>query len=206
MNKSDKPQLRQITREDIEFLADLQNEMNTQPHLCQADPRFWVVKTFEYREAASDDHIDRVTFYDDEGDISSMSFEQALEIAHKSNVDFAGEEYAQEKLDDYGIWLDEGGFHWLRSGNGPAKEFIADYAEDECAKVAYETRNPKIAENTMFLTLREAREHIKRNDYHYIAPHTYAMTAWRSPQVEQLYKILHEVDFKQLLEVAEDGE
>ena len=34
MNKSDKPQLRQITREDIEFLADLQNEMNTQPHLC----------------------------------------------------------------------------------------------------------------------------------------------------------------------------
>lgn len=86
MNKSDKPQLRQITREDIEFLADLQNEMNTQPHLCQADPRFWVVKTFEYREAASDDHIDRVTFYDDEGDISSMSFEQALEIAHE--VDF----------------------------------------------------------------------------------------------------------------------
>lgn len=32
------------------------------------------------------------------------------------------------------------------------------------------------------------------------------MTAWRSPQVAQLYKILHEVDFKQLLEVAEDGE
>ena len=34
----------------------------------------------------------------------------------------------------------------------------------------------------------------------------FAMTAWRSPQVAQLYKILHEVDFKQLLEVAEDGE
>ncbi len=32
------------------------------------------------------------------------------------------------------------------------------------------------------------------------------MTAWRSPQVAQLYKILHEVDFQQLLEVAEDGE
>lgn len=72
MSESGKPQLRQITREDIEFLADLQDEMNTQPHQCQADP------------------------------------------------------------------------------------------------------------------------------------HTYGMTAWRSPQVEQLYKILHEVDFKQLLEVASD--
>lgn len=48
------------------------------------------------------------------------------------------------------------------------------------------------------------REDIKCNDYHYIDPHTYGMTAWRSPQVERLYKILHEVDFKQLLEVASD--
>lgn len=40
MSESDKPQLRQITREDIEFLAALQDEMNTQPHQCQADPRF----------------------------------------------------------------------------------------------------------------------------------------------------------------------
>ncbi len=99
MSESDKPQLRQITREDIEFLAALQDEMNTQPHQCQADPRFWVVLTHEYREA---------------------------------------------------------------------------------------------------------KEHIKRNDYHYIDPHTYGMTAWRSPQVEQLYKILHEVDFKRLLEVSND--
>ena len=51
MSESDKPQLRQITREDIEFLAALQDEMNTQPHQCQADPRFWVVLTHEYREA-----------------------------------------------------------------------------------------------------------------------------------------------------------
>lgn len=205
MSESDKPQLRQITREDIEFLVGLQNEMNTQPHLCQADPRFWVVKTFEYRQATDDDEIYRVTFYDDTGDISSMTFDEALKLAHKSNVDFGGEEYAQEKLDDFCLDVDAAGcIRWWYENE--AKRFVEEYADAKCAKVAYETRRPKIAENTMFLTLREAKEHIKRNDYHYIDPYTYAMTAWRSPQVEQLYKILHEVDFQQLLEVAEDGE
>lgn len=205
MSESDKPQLRQITREDIEFLVDLQNEMNTQPHLCQADPRFWVVKTFKYRQATDDDEIYRVTFYDDTGDISSMTFDEALKLAHKSNVDLGGEEYAQEKLDDFCLDVDTAGcIRWWYEHE--AKRFVEEYADAKCAKVAYETREQKIAEDTMFLTLREAQEHIKRNDYHYIDARPFAMTAWRSPQVAQLYKILHEVDFKQLLEVAEDGE
>lgn len=205
MSESDKPQPQQITREDIEFLVDLQNEMNTQPHLCQADPRFWVVKTFEYRQATDDDEIYRVTFYDDTGDISSMTFDEALKLAHKSNIDLGGEEYAQEKLDDFCLNVDATGcIRWWYESD--AKRFVEEYADAKCANVAYETREPKIAENTMFLTLREAQEHIRLNGYHYTDPYTYAMTAWRSPQVEQLYKILHEVDFQQLLEVVEDGE
>ena len=92
----------------------------------------------------------------------------------------------------------------MSPGNSAAKRFIADYAKSKGASVAFEVCMPKIADNTMFLTLREAQEHIRLNDYHYLDPHTYGMTAWRSPQVEQLYKILHEVDFKQLLGVASD--
>ncbi len=55
-----------------------------------------------------------------------------------------------------------------------------------------------ISENTMFLTLREAKEHIARNSYHYKDPYPYAMTAWRSPQVEQLIKILQEADWDEV--------
>lgn len=56
----------------------------------------------------------------------------------------------------------------------------------------------EIVPDTMFLTLRECEEHIKRNHYHYRQPHPYAMTAWRSPQVEKLYEILENVDFDKL--------
>jgi hypothetical protein len=48
----------------------------------------------------------------------------------------------------------------------------------------------------MFLTKRECKEHIERNHYHYNdTVHTYAMTAWRSPQVEKLIKILQTENF-----------
>ncbi len=36
------------------------------------------------------------------------------------------------------------------------------------------------------------KKHIDKNDYHYNKPHTYAMTAWRSPEVEKLFSILED--------------
>lgn len=178
----EEPQLRQITRDDIEFLAALQDEMNTQPHQCQADPRFWVVMTHKYREACEDvDRIDRVTLVDDDGEaLESLTTSQAILAAMDAGI--KGVER-----------------HSFR-------EFIERWCDNTGRRAIFETREERIAENTMFLTLREAQEHIKRNDYHYIDARPFAMTAWRSPQVAQLYKILHEVDFRQLLEVAEDGE
>lgn len=84
--------------------------------------------------------------------------------------------------------------------------YVDRWCRDKGRRAHFETKEECIAENTMFLTLREAQEHIQRNGYHYIDPHTYGMTAWRSPQVERLYEILHEVDFSQMLEVASDDQ
>ena len=56
----------------------------------------------------------------------------------------------------------------------------------------------QIVENTFFLTLKECKEHIEANHYHYNKPRPYAMTAWRSPQVEKLYEILAETDWSEL--------
>ncbi len=202
MSEAAAKELRQITADDIAFLNALQEEINTQPHQCQADPRFWVVMTHEYRACAENDSIDLVTFYDDDGDNYSMTFERALKTAHKSNVDFAGDDYAQEKLNDCYLSIDaDGRIGWEYERD--AKEFVEKYAKARGVSVCYETRVSVIAQNTMFLTLREAKEHIARNGYHYIEPYTFAMTAWRSPQVEQLYKILHEVDFSALFAASE---
>ena len=171
----EEPRLRQITREDIEFLAALQDEMNTQPHVGQADPRFWVVMTLR------DEDIDYVAITSEDGElIEELTLSEAVRRAEEAGISDNG--YLTEM------------------------EVIKRYCESIGVSVFPEIKEERLAENTMFLTLREAQEHIKRNDYHYIDARPFAMTAWRSPQVAQLYKILHEVDFKQLLEVAEDGE
>ena len=52
----------------------------------------------------------------------------------------------------------------------------------------------------MFLTNKSCKEHIRLNNYHYSSDaHSYAMTAWRSPEVEKLFKILQEVDWDKML-------
>ena len=70
---------------------------------------------------------------------------------------------------------------------------IKDIGKLMCVPVR---RVERFAPNTMFLTLREAQEHIEQNHYHYRNPRPYAMTAWRSPQVEMLVEILQSVDWE----------
>ena len=36
----------QITKDEIEFLKNLQTELNTQDNVGQADPRFWVINSW----------------------------------------------------------------------------------------------------------------------------------------------------------------
>ena len=132
-----------LTEEQREFLVDLQEELNTQDTVCQADPRFWVVlETFE--EPCWDDQADDYALIDDEG----------------NTVGHIGENI--------------------------------DAGQLTCVPV-HKVR--RVASSTMFLTLRECREHIKANDYHYRNPQPYAMTAWRSPQVEKLVQILQTADW-----------
>lgn len=75
---------------------------------------------------------------------------------------------------------------------------IIDYADslDDETTVVECVRQEYITTDAMFLTLSEAERHLKANAHHYAHDaHTYAMTAWRSPEVERLLTILHSIDF-----------
>lgn len=134
-----------LTEEQRGFLKELQQELNTQDHVCQADPRFWVVME-RFNEPCWDEQADSYELVDADGDYRVIgTLSEPIEADGYSCV--------------------------------PTREVH------------------RIAQNTMFLTLREAQEHISKNSYHYKHPYTYAMTAWRSPQVEQLIKILQEADW-----------
>lgn len=77
-------------------------------------------------------------------------------------------------------------------------EWLEDKGYDEYEAIPYKIV-PKIYENTMFITQKDAEEHLRKNDYHYSDDaHTYAMTAWRTPEIEKLWKILRTVDFSRM--------
>ena len=95
---------RAATCEDIDFLIALQEEMNTQPHVGQADPRFWVVQVSSYRDATDADDIDRVRFIDDEWiETDRMTLDEAMEAAYRAEVEVAGEEHARDIVAEFGL-------------------------------------------------------------------------------------------------------
>lgn len=198
---------RSINVDDLGFLEQLQHELNTQPHLCQADPRFWVIRDYEYREATESDEIDAVELFEG-GEGETMSLEEAVMRAYKDELDFGGEDHAKEWLEDKWLKLDENGAvqpQYLLADT--FKDVVEDYAEHNMMKCVFLTKQWKIVANTMFLTLREAKDHLETNYYHYTnEARTYAMTAWRSPDVAQLIKLLHEVDFNELSELVAKAE
>lgn len=173
--------MREINEEDIKFLKNLQYEMNTQDTVCQADPRFWVVIETVRQWGYDPDYADHRCIVDLEGGIVGETVKECLKSLDE-NYDI--------KLDDLNITgdnikdLDDLEYYLSKYTNGCHNFNIGYYKDIE-----------RIVPNTMFLTKRECEEHIKRNHYHYNKPHTYAMTAWRSPQVERLYEILHNVDW-----------
>lgn len=200
---------RSINVHDLGFLEQLQHELNTQPHLCQADPRFWVIRDYYYREAAENDEIDAVELFED-GEGETMSLEEAVMRAYKDKLDFGGEDHAREWLEDNWLELDESGNvkgRYATISDITFRNVIENYAKHNMLDCVFLTKQWKIVADTMFLTLREAKDHLETNYYHYTnEARTYAMTAWRSPDVAQLIKLLHEVDFNELSELVSKAE
>ena len=65
----------------------------------------------------------------------------------------------------------------------------------------------QIVNNTMFLTKYDARAHLLNNKHNYSdKAHTYAMTAHRSPRVEQLIQILNDCDWDRVTELEAENE
>lgn len=182
-----------LTAGEIKFLKGLQDELNTQDTFGQADPRFWVVEEERYYPCPKG-YEDRVVVYDHDG-CCTMTLEEGVKAAFDIIQDEQGNDAATEWLSDWRITLDD------RFDTWPMDDRAVDALED-CASmydvpldVIYEQRRSVPAADTMFLKYRECCEHIKRNDYHYSNPRSFAMTAWRSPQIERLIEILRTADF-----------
>lgn len=176
--------------EEIKFLKELQTELKTQEHDCQAAPRFWVIMDHVYQITAEGYH-DRVSVYDPNGSESYEIGQYAKSLLEDEDSDLTSEAISELKsiMADYEDFDENELIEWIESNCDDLTVF-------------YEKEEGVIKQDTFFLTKQEAKDHLKSNSHHYSSKaHTYAMTAWRAPKVARLFSILEAFDW-QLIEKA----
>lgn len=196
-----------LTTEEKTFLAELQKELNTQDTVGQANPRFWVIKGTEKLYHVDD--ADGYELYDEEScDVIAETTKEICDFINENlleeiNEDRVGKEYTVSFNQSF-LGYDTIEIEWTEydeeqteylSSIDDIQEWLSNHGYDY--KVISYKIIPKIYEDTMFLTQKDAEDHLQANYYHYSEDaHTYAMTAWRSPRMSQLIKILQKVNWE----------
>lgn len=198
-----------LTEDDVDFLQDLQFEMLTQDHVGQAAPRFWVVEGTERIFCGTEYGTDGEILYQDTDECAD-GLDNAVEyflnnyVAELEEKDIVIEK--DDVMNGYAVKhtvIDDDGDDLSDTVNVWTIEELIEALEEHdiidsgsyssaCYKLA-----PHIYPNTLFLTNRSCKSHIQWNHYHYSSDaHSYAMTAWRSPEVERLWGILDKIDWE----------
>ena len=180
-----------ITEEEIQFLKKLQHEMNTQDHVCQADPRYWVIRDYDEVYGENLNNATGIIIYD------NTCSEILLKVEYQLfDLDSTIEEIIKI-LDEKEYELDADTIENIKLAydNDSLIESLEEIENYEISVYEYQE---VAVDKGMFLTHEAAIEHLERNDYHYSdKAHTYAQTAWRSKE-EKLWNILQTVDFDKL--------
>jgi len=178
-----------ISKNDIEFLINLQHELNTQDNDCNADPVFWGImqksEVAAYPGCGSELSIryDGKVYHDDKDDLKELT---ELLLEELSEYDISDEINELITINDY---CDLMTYHDL-----DAEIMESDIADELCTSTG------------AFLTKKAAKEYIQKFSYNHKKPHTYAMTAYRNFELEHLITILKDTDFGKLLKIISEEE
>jgi hypothetical protein len=183
--------------EDIEFLKKFQEELKTQEYDSQASPRFWTIMDYRIVPANPDYDNAFINYIYNDGDF--VEFKNINDLKEFLLDSF------EERIDE----IEE--FPCLHNPELNFEELwenVEEYLNDEEFFQTIDVKEePFVRPNTMFLTKEDAKLHLKLNHYHYSSKaHTYAMTAWRSPKVERLLKILENFDWDEVAEIKGENE
>lgn len=198
-----------LSKEDIEFLKELQKEMNTQDNCGTANPRYWGIKGVERIYHIEPSEADGFELYDSDGcDTVGETLEEVWEYIEENILPEVSENDGIEYkvVDNIGIfgntkgisYIDEDGEEQILEDLEDIQEWLDEHGYSEYKLIYYKLVS-KIYENAIFLTEKDACEHLKANAHHYDSTaHTYCLCGWRSPRFERLIKILSTTDFDEL--------
>ncbi len=176
-----------MTREELEFLKDLQRELKEQDTDGQAAPRFWGILE-EGQQVVPDGFGDYIEVVDKTcGDAETYTPEEYVKFIEEQ----LAEETDKEDLDETWESVD-------KNEICEVVDFATQYLLRD-AEVFEIKKTTHVSDQTgCFLTKRAAKKHIELNWYNYRNAKTYAMTAWRNPEFEKFMNIFENLDLTEL--------
>lgn len=200
---------RPITLEDLQFLQNLQKELNTQDNMGNADPEFWVIQQ-SHTEPAPPDYADGSMLYDDDTEIAANT-KAALDYieAEKNNIFPENTSITIQRMKDenYGfisiihVTTKKITMPYLIRNLYDIKSCLNETAKHDNYHIEDYIVISEIVPDTMFLTHKACEEHLRKYSYNYRPDaHAYAMTAYRSPEYEKLLDIIRHTNFDELKE------
>lgn len=195
-----------INKSEIDFLVNLQKELNTQTNDGNAQPVYWGIMDYK-----------RDYNYNENG--TPVLYNPSEQETLESNEEIV--DYIREMLDIYVHKYDNDSITLIETLNADENnqdiinqhiknndntilsdmndclEFLKEYESDW--NILYYKYVEYIVPNLVFLTRQSAEDYLKAKSHHHSDDaHTYAMTALYNPIVKRLWEILREVDFSKM--------
>jgi hypothetical protein len=164
----------EISEESLEFIKNLSKEMLSQDRRCTADPYFYIIRAEEVR-VVPDGYGDEVRYL---WDNDEMTREELLKLINE----------------DPGVAGTRNNKEVFRAMNDDDKIAATIFYQDGIVTEHTVVTIKYIPENhNVFLTEKACHKHMENNHYHFKKPFSYVNHAWRNPELEQLFKIIHEI-------------
>lgn len=171
----------ELTKEDYEFLKDLQKRLTEQDTDGSAQPVFWgVMEKHEYAVPEGCGAYAKIT-HDD----GAYDLEEALDFVDQ-NIEYYDEDIRDqwEVVDRESIY----DVYWFMK---------YEMGLEGVEYVDFVKREELSTHTGAFLTKEACKKYIERYGYNHSEPHTYAMTAYRNFEFGRLLDILKNIDFKE---------
>lgn len=191
----------------LENIAEISQKMKDAPTLATADPRFWVVQQKKWRPVP--EGYGGEMFIWNGGSLSCSSPKEfaTIWLEHEMEDWDDGEVTEDVKLGssitmslcDDGDWTNPYDWKITRLDESALQDDVYDGITPPGNEIIWRDWEWETVENTLFLSLEECERHIMLNAHHYNHPRTFCMRAWRSPDVEALWKALKGIDWDAVL-------
>ena len=173
----------EISQEDLDFLKNLQCELNKQQSDGNANPVFWGIEETveEFRGTDGEYGGDPYIRFDDH----QLPLEEAIKEVNES-------------LDEYDDNIKKEWEEVDKDYPYVVLEFMQErLGWDNCYDVIYIEKVRRLTDYTgAFITKKACQNYINKYGYNHVEPHTYAMTAFRNPEYERLINILKTLKFE----------